>query len=170
MTFDPRKPKYYDDIFDVYQDVVSSPRLSELECTFGKKSGQALGAIPRLRWETGKDRFSYGELIDHRCVSEDDDGANRLVHLQEHTRIDSAVTVYLFAENHAEIGRWRKSLLGALSDVLRATGAYQLGEGEEIEPGDDATQSWAYRLQLTVRLVCADTLPATYPQHMQATI
>ncbi len=170
MTFDTRQPKYYSDIFDAYEDVRLSPRLSGIESTFGKRSGKAISAIPRFRWETGKDRFKLAELVEQAAIYQDDDGANRLVHIEEFQRRDAGVPVYLYAANHRELNELVIRFLGALSDVLRATAVYDIGDGEEIEPEDDATQSWCYRLQFTVRLICADTLPASYPLTLTATI
>lgn len=170
MTFEQRKPKYYADIFDVYEDIRISPRLSGVEPTFGKLSGQALGSLPRMRWEPGKDRFKLAELVEQEAIYQDDEGSNQRVHIEEFQRRDAGVTVYLYERNHAELNKLLIRFLGALSDVLRATAIYELGDGEEIEPTDDSVQSWCYRLQLTVRLICADTLPATYPLYLNATI
>lgn len=170
MTFDAHKPRYYSDLIDVYEDLRTSPRLSGVESSFGKRAGKAISAIPRFRWETGKDRFKLAELVEQAAIYQDDDGANRLVHIEEFQRRDAGVTVYLYAANHRELNALVIRFLGALSDVLRATAEYEIGDGEEIEPEDDATQSWCYRLQLTVRLICADTLPASYPLTLTASI
>lgn len=170
MTFDPHKPKYYSDVADVFSDVRISPRLSGVEATFGKISGQAMGSLPRIRWELGKDRFKPAELVEQAAIYQDDDGANRLVHIEEFQRRDAGVTVYLFAATHQALNGLVIRFVGALADVLRATAVYEIGDGEEIEPSDDATQSWCYRLQITIRLFCADTLPASYPLQTQAEI
>ena len=105
-----------------------------------------------------------------QAIVQGDDGANRQVHIEEFQRRDAGVTVYLFAANHKELNDLVIRFLGALSDVLRATAAYQIGDGEEIEPEDDSVQSWCYRLQFSVRLLCADTLPATYPLNLVASL
>lgn len=170
MSFEVRAPKYYSDVLDVYEDVRISPRLSGIASTFGKLSGQAIGSIPRMRWELGKDRFKPAELVEQAAIYQDDDGANRLVHIEEFQRRDAGVTVYLFAATHQALNGLVIRFVGALSDVLRATAIYEIGDGEEIEPSDDATQSWCYRLQITIRLICADTLPASYPLQIQTTI
>ena len=170
MTFDTRKAVYYSDPFDMYEAVRVSPRLNGLESSYGKRSGQALGAVPRFRWEPGKDRYSNADLVEMQAIVQGDDGANRQVHIEEFQRRDAGVTVYLFAANHKELNDLVIRFLGALSDVLRATAAYQIGDGEEIEPEDDSVQSWCYRLQFSVRLLCADTLPATYPLNLVASL
>ena len=163
MTFEAHQPKVYTNPRSVFEAVHLSQRLTGIAATFGRKEGKALSVLPRIRWELGRDRFSNGQLGDFRAIVNGDDGTNDLVHIEEFTRRDVGVVVSLYESDDTKLNVLLINFLGALSEILRATDAYSVLSGETIEPESDSVDSWCYRLQISIRLVCADTLPATYP-------
>lgn len=167
MAFAPLPETKYFKLSEVYESVHLNRRLAGIAKTLGKKEGQALSVTPRIRWEPKGDRYKPAEMQGEPAVLPGPGGANRNVIIEEFDRRDAGATIWLFADTYSELEDLVIKFRGALSDVLRADRMYSAPDGEPIPPESDGVSTWAYRMPLTVRLLCADVYQATSPQDDQ---
>ncbi len=171
MAFLQPENYLYDSLYDVYEEIHRSPRLSGVAHCFGPKEGKALSVLPRIRWEPSEDQYKPAEMGGYVAVRPHGSaGANRNVIVEEHDRRDAGANVLFYAATYKDLERLVGAFLGALSDVLRADAVYELKSGKAQGPENDAQDSWMYRLPLTVRLICADTWMATTPESSVGTL
>lgn len=155
--------EFYFKLSEVYKDIHLNRRLAGVNHAFGKKQGQAPSTTPRIRWEPRPDKYRPAEIGGEPAILPGPDGANRQVIIEEFDRRDAGVTIWLYADSHDALEDLVIAFRGALSDVLRVDRVYSAPDGETIEPTDEASSTWTYRLPLTVRLICADLYPVTSP-------
>lgn len=159
----PPPLKYYFTLTQVYEDIHLNRRISGIAHAFGKKAGQAMSTTPRIRWEPTRDRYKPAEMGGEPTVLPGPSGANELVIIEEFDRRDAGVTILFYADSSQQVEQLAVNFRGALADVLRADRNYSAPDGEIIEPADESSSTWCYRMPLTVRLICADLYPATSP-------
>lgn len=157
-------PELYETLVDVYEAIRASGRLVNVPHAFGRREARPLTTLPRVIWMPSEDTFVEGQIQGLELIQPDATGANRVVQVEEHDLRRGGALIECYAERSRDAERLAcNGVLGALSDILRATTNYTIQGGRLEDPEDLEARSWRYVLRVSFRLSCADMLNAYKP-------